>query len=411
MNKLNLGGFMTDIQQKVIKKPSYFSALAKSETVKTAQFHFENPGELLTTGSVSLDYALGGGIPRGRISLFWGEAGTGKTWQSLRMMSSELNKFPEKTALWIDTEGSFDAQRALDLGVDLERVQVISGNTADEIITPLAKVKKLMIEGKDCCFIGLDSVKALVPSSVESALENGNISGATNAYGGIAKTVNPLVSLFKELSEKLDIPIIMINHASDEMDAMKAMKSKVKMGGGHYLRHMASVIMQFIKADSSKTNLVNEDEKTMNDKAIVVGYRTRVKVGKTRRTVEGKEGEFYVNFASGVIVNREEEAIDLGMNLGLIQMTGAKHHFGPMTSNNYGVHKSGYVNFLKENPKVLADIEKAILEKCTRKTAFQLKLEEQEEMKEKELAEEELKEFGNDTIEVLAEKISSKKKK
>jgi recombination protein RecA len=400
----------TVIQPKSVKKPSYFSAFAKIENIKTAQFHYDNPGELLTTGSISLDYALGGGIPRGRISLFWGEAGTGKTWQALRMMSAELSKFPEKTALWIDTEGSFDAQRALDLGVDLDRVQVLSGNTAEEIITPLAKVKKLMLEGKDCCFIGLDSVKALVPSSVESALENGNISGATNAYGGIAKTVNPLVSLFKELSEKLDIPIVMINHASDEMDAMKAMKSKVKMGGGHYLRHMASVVMQFIKSDSSKTNLIDESEKTMNDKSVIVGYRTRVKVGKTRRTVEGKEGEFYVNFANGIIVNKEEEAIDLGMNLGLITTTGTKHHFGEMTSNNYGVHKSGYVGFLKENPSVLADIEKAILARCTKKTAFQLKLDEQEELKEKELAEQELEEFGSDTVEVLAEKLVSKKK-
>ena len=120
--------------------PSFMSKLVKDGKAVVASTLAEKPQEFLTTGSASLDWVIGGGVPIGKITVLWGPNGAGKSWLSQKLAAQILSNNKQKYGLWVDSEFSFDPLRAKELGVDIDRLLVIQGNTPESIIAPLGKL-------------------------------------------------------------------------------------------------------------------------------------------------------------------------------------------------------------------------------------------------------------------------------
>lgn len=298
--------------------PKYLSKMLSSERVHVAKTLLETKTKSLrSTGSVSLDWCLGGGIPVGELVMFWGPPGCGKTLFSLKLIAEEQRKHPNKYALWIDTEYSFDSERARQLGVDIDRLVIIQSNTFEGAIAPLAKIEGEIQENKDCCAIVLDSLKALTSINEQEQMEEGNVQSAANAYGGIAKSVNPAVNILNRLANECGILTIICNHAMMNMDPMTAKYEPYTLTGGQKVKHLCSTTV-FLNKVMSKDSKIFSQMKDAQGKEIVIGNLIRCKVNKTRRTVEGKVAEFFINMETGELEKKELELARLAEGLGVL---------------------------------------------------------------------------------------------
>jgi len=314
------------------KLPKYLSSLFKSEKVQVASEMMKNEANAIrSSGSVSLDYCLGGGIPVGEMVMFWGLPGSGKSLQALKMIAQEQKIYPNKYAIWIDTEYSFSSTRAASLGVDVDRLVVIRSNTFEGAIAPLAKMEAAIAENKDCCAIVLDSVKALTSINEQGQMEEGNVSSAANAYGGIAKSVNPALNILNRLANECQILTILCNHANANMDTMTSKYQPWVLTGGQRLKHLCSTIIFLEKVSRKDSKLVDESRLDAQGNAMQVGSLVRCKVNKTRQTVEGKVAEFYLNMETGELEKKENELGRLALALGVLtkKENGNTVYFGP----------------------------------------------------------------------------------
>lgn len=285
---------------------------------------------LASTGSCSLDWALGGGIPRNEMTLVWGTPGSGKTTLALKMMAKELELNPEKVAIWIDTEYAWDTERARSFNVDTERVVLLQGNTFEKVISPLGKIADDIIETKGVCFVGLDSIKGLQSLTEHEKVKTGKADEAGVQYGGISKFINPTINYLNSIAYEGQALVMIINHASMNLDSMTSRYSPYVLTGGQKLKHLCSTIFFIDKPTAKKYKLLS-NSKSINDTEYAVGYMIRAKVSKTRRTVEGKVAEFYWNLETGEFENRETELFKLAKNLGIIWKVEGKraYAFGP----------------------------------------------------------------------------------
>jgi recombination protein RecA len=345
------------------KLPSFMSKLVRDGKATVASTLSEQPTEFLSTGSPSLDWAIGGGIPKGKITVLWGPNGAGKSWLSQKIAAQILEDNKEKYGIWIDTEFSFDPSRAEYLGIDMDRLFVIQGNTPGDVIPPLGKMENDIMADKNLGFVVVDSIKGLVSVNEANQMEDGNIDSAANAFGGIAKTINPLLSILVRWAHNLNIPVIMINHISSNMDVMTAKYTPHIMGGGEKLKHMMTVCCYLSKVTAKDAKIVDESIKSMNGAEVVEGYTIRARINKTRYTVEGKVAEFAVNFSTGEIQQKEVEITKLAKSLNIITTEGQ--------SLVYKEHKirfeKGFSDFLKDNPSVYESIRADIAAETKKK--------------------------------------------
>jgi RecA/RadA recombinase len=331
-----------------------FSKYCKSGKVVIASTLAKTPPSFLSTGSASLDWAIGGGIPNGKMTVFWGSQGAGKSWISLKTTAKVLKENPEKYAIWIDTEFSFDPHRASDLGVDLDRLIVIQGNTPDMVIPPISTTEAEVLQDKNLCIVVVDSIMGMSSINEVTQMSDGNVSSAANSYGGIAKTINVLLPILGRWSAVLGIPTILINHVRCNMDVMTAKYNPYTMGGGEKLKHLMRVCCFLSKVKSSKegVGVVNESVESMNGARVMEGYLIRAKVDKTCYAVEGRVAEFTVNFVLGEVQKKEEELVNLASALKIIQVDGQTHVYKDLKKGR----KSGFIEHLIENPSVYDQI-------------------------------------------------------
>ena len=290
---------------------AYLTKLMKSDRVFTAQqIKEKRKNSLVSTGSVSFDWSLGGGIPRNEMTLLWGPPGSGKSTLMYKMLAKEQQAFPDKIAFIFDSEYSFDPERAEALGVNTspERLIIIQGNRFNDCVSPLLQAEKEIIKEKNVCFIGVDSVKGFVSASLENLFEAGDADGTANLYGGIAKTLNPLLDVLVRLANEAECMVILTNHAAMNLDPRMAKYYPYILTGGMKLRHIVSTCA-FMEKSQSQASMLRSD----ND--IAIGGTFRVKVTKTRRTVEGKQSEILWNLIEGEFVQQELELANLAKDL------------------------------------------------------------------------------------------------
>jgi len=285
---------------------------------------------VIPTGSLSFDSALGvGGIPRGRVVEIFGPESSGKTTLSLHIIA-EAQKAGGMAA-FIDAEHALDATYARNLGVDVDNLLVSqpdSGEQALEIAEMLVRSGAL-----DVCVI--DSVAALVPKA-ELEGEMGD-----SHMGLQARLMSQALRKLTGIVSKSKTSMVFINQIREKIGVMFGNPETTT--GGRALKFYASVRVDVRRIASIKDG----DE--------VTGSRTKVKVVKNKVAPPFREAEFDIMY--GVGISKEGDLIDLGVERGIIEKTGAWFSY---KGERMGQGRENAKQFLKENSDTRTQVEEEL---------------------------------------------------
>jgi len=291
-----------------------------------------NKIESISTGSVSLDYALGiGGVPRGRIVEIYGPESSGKTTVCLHTIAEAQKK--GGIAAFIDAEHALDSLYARRLGVDVNNLllsQPDYGEQALEIVDTLVRSNALDI-------IVIDSVAALVPrSEIEGEMGDAQMGVQARLMSQALRKITGAVSRSKTC-------VIFTNQLRSKIGVMFG--SPETTTGGNALKFYASLRMDIRRIAAIK------------DGQDVVGNRTKVKVVKSKIAPPFKQVEFDILYNEGI--SKSGELIDLGVEHGIIKKGGAWFTFGEERFQG----REQFRNQLKETPDMLNKLETEVKEK------------------------------------------------
>ena len=289
--------------------------------------------DVIPTGSISLDYALGlGGVPRGRIIEIFGPESSGKTTLSLHIIA-EAQKLGGLAA-FVDAEHALDPIYARKLGVDTVNLLVSqpdSGEQALEIVETLVRSGALDV-------IVIDSVAALVPRA-EIEGEMGD------AHMGIqARLMSQALRKLTATVSKSNTCVIFINQLREKIGVMFVNPETTT--GGRALKFYTSIRMDIRRIAAIK----NGTE--------LVGNRTRVKVVKNKMAPPFRECEFDIMYSQGI--SKEGDLLDLAAELDIVQKSGTWYSFG---DERLGQGRENVKAYLKENVEFRDKIEKLVREK------------------------------------------------
>lgn len=330
--------------------------IAADKKCETASNMKDVREQLLVLPSPSLTWATHGGIPRGKITNFYGPEGSSKTTLALIALAQIQKNDPDAIGIWFDAEFNFSPVWARTQGVDTDRLIVRVGNNGSEIFDFISKTVKAMCqEGAPIKFIGLDSVKSLVPPK-----EAGQESTGNHQIGDLSKFLNIAIRSVIETIHENVITAIFINQANINMDPHTGKYQPYIQAGGQALKHGSSLICLIEKINSKDSLIIDETSQNMNDTQEVLGKKIRVKVVKTRSGGEGRVAEFTLHFEKG-IVNIGEEVARLGVNQGVITRPNNRTYVLPNKKSLTGA--ANLVKHLDENPEDQQEIMDAIYSK------------------------------------------------
>ncbi|NJD00433.1 recombinase RecA [Candidatus Erwinia dacicola] len=288
--------------------------------------------ETISTGSLSLDIALGaGGLPMGRIVEIYGPESSGKTTLTLQVIAAAQHK--GKTCAFIDAEHALDPVYAKKLGVDIDNLlcsQPDTGEQALEICDALARSGAVDV-------IIVDSVAALTPKAeIEGEIGDSHMGLAARM---MSQAMRKLAGNLKNSSTLL----IFINQIRMKIGVMFGNPETTT--GGNALKFYASV-----RLDIRRIGAIKEGDE-------VVGSETRVKVVKNKIAAPFKQAEFQIMYGEGI--NVFGELVDLGVKHKLIEKAGAWYSYN---GDKIGQGKSNAGSFLKQNPAIANEIDAKLRE-------------------------------------------------
>ncbi|GAA5211046.1 recombinase RecA [Microbacterium kyungheense] len=288
------------------------------------------PVEVVPTGSIALDVALGiGGLPRGRIIEIYGPESSGKTTLTLHAIANAQRA--GGIAAFIDAEHALDPDYAQKLGVDIDALLVSQPDTGEQAL----EIADMLVRSGAIDLIVIDSVAALVPKAeIEGEMGDSHVglqarlmSQALRKLTGGLNQTNTTMIFINQLREKIGVFF-----GSPETTA-----------GGKALKFYASVRLDIRRIE------------TLKDGSDAVGNRTRVKVVKNKMAPPFKQAEFDILY--GVGISREGSLIDFGVEHGIVKKSGAWYTYD---GEQLGQGKENARNFLLKNEDVAADIESKI---------------------------------------------------
>lgn len=304
----------------------------------------------IPTGSISLDLALGvGGIPRGRVTEIFGPESSGKTTLALHVIAEAQKQ--GGIAAFIDAEHALDVEYAKKLGVKTEELLISQPDYGEQAL----EIADLLVRSGGVDVVVVDSVAALIP---QAELE-GKM-GETQV-GSQARLMSHAMRKLTGTIHKSRTAIIFINQIRMKIGVMGYGNPETTTGG-NALKFYSSIRLDIRKIQ------------TLKDKEEVYGNRVRVKVVKNKVAPPFKEAEFDILYGRGI--SREGELLDLGVNLGVIDKSGAWYAFG---SERLGQGKENVRQLLLENQDLAKQIEREVLLKL----GFELSEEGGEEAEEK----------------------------
>jgi recombination protein RecA len=288
--------------------------------------------ETISTGSLSLDIALGaGGLPMGRIVEIYGPESSGKTTLTLQVVAAAQRE--GKTCAFIDAEHALDPVYARKLGVDIDNLlcsQPDTGEQALEICDALARSGAVDV-------IIVDSVAALTPKAeIEGEIGDSHMGLAARM---MSQAMRKLAGNLKQSNTLL----IFINQIRMKIGVMFGNPETTT--GGNALKFYASV-----RLDIRRIGAVKDGEN-------VVGSETRVKVVKNKIAAPFKQAEFQILYGEGI--NFYGELVDLGVKEKLIEKSVAWYSYN---GDKIGQGKANAISWLKENPEAAKEIEKKVRE-------------------------------------------------
>ncbi|MDI1226175.1 MAG: recombinase RecA [bacterium] len=286
--------------------------------------------EVVSTGSLGLDLALGiGGLPRGRIIEIYGPESSGKTTLALQVIA-EAQKAGGQCAI-IDAEHALDPSYAKKLGCDIDSLLVSQpdcGEQALEIVDTLVRSGSLDV-------LVIDSVAALVPrAELEGEMGDSHMGLQARLMSQALRKLTGTISKSRTI-------VIFINQIRMKIGVMFG--SPETTTGGNALKFYASIRLDIRRIGSLK------------DKETVVGNQTKVKVVKNKLAPPFRVVEFDIMYGEGI--SKMGEIIDLGVNAGVVEKSGAWFSFD---GERIGQGRENTRKYLKENPKVAEAIEKKL---------------------------------------------------
>ncbi|GAC80326.1 MULTISPECIES: recombinase RecA [Gordonia] len=291
------------------------------------------PMEVIPTGSVALDIALGiGGLPRGRVVEVYGPESSGKTTVALHAVANA--QAAGGIAAFIDAEHALDPDYAAKLGVDVDALLVSQPDTGEQAL----EIADMLIRSGALDILVIDSVAALVPKAeIEGEMGDSHV-------GLQARLMSQALRKMTSGLNNSNTTAIFINQLREKIGVMFG--SPETTTGGKALKFYASVRLDVRRIE------------TLKDGTDAVGNRTRVKVVKNKVAPPFKQAEFDILYGHGI--SREGSLIDLGVAEGFIRKSGSWFTY---EGDQLGQGKEKARTFLIENPDIANEIETKIKDK------------------------------------------------
>ncbi len=290
------------------------------------------PVEAISTGSLSLDMALGtGGLPRGRVVEIYGPESSGKTTLAIHAIA-EAQK-AGGIAAFIDAENAFDSNYARKLGVDIENLLVSQPDNGEQAL----EITENLIRSGAIDIIVIDSVAALTPrSEIEGEMGDSKM-------GLQARLMSQALRKLTGTINKTGCCCIFINQLREKIGVMFGNPETTT--GGNALKFYASV-----RLDIRRSSQIKEGDST-------VGNRTRVKVVKNKLAPPFRQAEFDIIYGQGI--SRSGEVIDLAVDHDIIKKSGSWFSYG---DTKLGQGRDAVKQLLLDNPELMEELEGKIQE-------------------------------------------------
>ncbi len=283
--------------------------------------------EVIPTGSLSLDIALGvGGIPKGRIIEVYGPESSGKTTMALHMVA-EVQK-QGGIAGYIDAEHAMDPVYAKALGVDIDNLYISQPDDGEQAL----EIAETMVRSGAIDIVIVDSVAALVPRA-EIQGEMGD-----SHMGLQARLMSQALRKLTGITNKSKCSVVFINQLREKIGI--TFGNPETTTGGRALKFYASVRIDIRKADALKQG------------DSVVGNRTKVKIAKNKVAPPFKTAEFDIMYGQGV--SKEGDILDLAAEIDVINKSGAWYSY---KETRIGQGRENAKIYLKEHPEQCREIE------------------------------------------------------
>lgn len=286
--------------------------------------------EVIPTGSLSLDIALGvGGVPRGRIVEIYGPESSGKTTVALHMIAEAQKAGGE--AAFIDAEHALDPKYAKKLGVDIDNLIVSQPDTGEQAL----EITEALVRSGAIDIIVVDSVAALVPKAeIDGEMGDSHV-------GLQARLMSQALRKLAGIISKSRTTAIFINQLREKVGVMFGNPEVTP--GGRALKFYSSIRLDVRRIESLKQG--NE----------VVGNRTRVKVVKNKIAPPFKEAEFDIMYGEGI--SKEGSILDIAVNMDIVNKSGAWFSYN---GQRIGQGRENAKQYLKENSELRMEIEKIV---------------------------------------------------
>jgi recombination protein RecA len=286
--------------------------------------------EVVSTGSLSLDIALGcGGLPRGRVVEIYGPESSGKTTLTLEVISQVQRA--GGTAAFIDAEHALDPAYAKKIGLNVDELLISQPDTGEQAL----EITDMLIRSGAVDIVVIDSVAALTPKAeIQGEMGDSHVglqarlmSQALRKLTGNIKRANALVIFINQIRIKIGVMF-----GNPETTT-----------GGNALKFYASVRLDIRRIGAIKKG----DE--------VVGNETRVKVVKNKVAPPFRKAEFEILYGEGI--SREGELIDLGVKYGFVQKSGSWYSYN---NDRIGQGKENVREFLRDNRDIAEQLDRQI---------------------------------------------------
>lgn len=287
----------------------------------------------ISTGALSLDLALGGrGVPRGRIIEIYGPESSGKTTLALSIVAQAQKG--EGVAALIDAEHAFDPSWAKRIGVDLEALMVNQPSSGEEALD----ICEMLVRSGSVDVIALDSVAALIPrAEIDGEMGDTHVGLQARLMSQAMRKLTAAISKSRTL-------VVFINQIREKIGVMFG--SPETTPGGRALKFYSSV-----RIDVRRISTIKEGDQA-------VGIHIRARVVKNKVAPPFRSAEFDLMFDNGI--SKEGDLLDLAVEEEIVDKSGAWFNYGDV---RLGQGRENVKQFLKDNPDLLAEIEKGVLVK------------------------------------------------
>jgi len=291
------------------------------------------PIEVIPSGSLGLDYALGvGGVPRGRVTEVYGPESSGKTTLALHFIA-EAQKLGG-IAAFIDAEHALDATYSRALGVDVDNLLISQPDTGEQALD----ITETLVRSGAIDIIVIDSVAALVPrAEIEGEMGDAHM-------GLQARLMSQALRKLTAIISKSKTAVIFINQIRMKIGVMFGNPETTT--GGNALKFYSTV-----RLDIRKIATIKENQE-------VVGGRTRVRVVKNKVAPPFREAEFDITYGLGI--SHSGELLDIAAKYEIVEKSGAWYSFG---SDRLGQGREAAKRFIEENDDIYQTINSQVREK------------------------------------------------